>query len=84
MYGDDRLAMCVDSVQRTSRVTADRLVNEAASWGLSRRRAEEIVSDVLDRAPAAIDSAWSETPDIPAAYVAVIHEQIERVGRLAA
>jgi serine/threonine-protein kinase HipA len=84
VYGDDRLAMYVDSVQRTSRVTADRLMNEAASWGLSRRTAEEIVTDVLDRIPAAIDSAWSETPDMPAAYVAVTHEQIERVGTLAA
>jgi hypothetical protein len=79
VYGDDRLAMYIDTVQRTNQVTSDRLVNEAASWGVSRRRAEEIVTDVLDQIPAAIDTAWSETPDMPAAYVAVIREQIERV-----
>ena len=38
-YGDDRLAMYVDSVQRTRPVTADRILNEAARWGLARRRA---------------------------------------------
>lgn len=82
VYGDDRLAMYLDTVQRTSRVTADRLVNEATSWGLSRRRAEEIVTDVVDRIPGAIDDAWPETPDMPEDYVRVIHEQVERVGRL--
>ncbi|MGH9917621.1 MAG: HipA domain-containing protein, partial [Nitrososphaerales archaeon] len=37
-YGDDRLAMYVDDVRRTDRVTFDRLVNEATSWGMSRTR----------------------------------------------
>ena len=52
-YGDDRLAMSIDNVQRTNRVTADRIVNEAARWGLSRRRASEIIAEVLGRARAA-------------------------------
>jgi hypothetical protein len=46
-------------------------------------RQQEIVSDVLYRIPGAIDDGWSESPDMPEAYLAVIHEQIERVGRLA-
>jgi hypothetical protein len=33
-YGDDRLAMYIDTVQRTSRVTAERIANETARWGM--------------------------------------------------
>ena len=48
-YGDDRLAMYVDGVRRTDRVTARRVVEEAVLWGLSRERATAIVGDLLDR-----------------------------------
>jgi serine/threonine-protein kinase HipA len=69
VYGDDRLAMYVDDVRRTNRVTVRRIVNEAVSWGLPRRRAEVIVSEILDRAPAATSAAQADTaglpPDIP-------------------
>jgi len=34
MYGDDRLAMYVDNVRRTNRVTFDRLVNRGGNVGL--------------------------------------------------
>ena len=34
-YGDDKLAMYIDDVRRTNRVTGDRLINEATRWGLS-------------------------------------------------
>ncbi len=54
-YGDDRLAMYIDNVHRTNRVTADRIVNEAARWGLSRRPAAEIVADILERVPAGLN-----------------------------
>lgn len=36
--GDNRLAMCIDTVQRTDRITVKRLVAEATRWGLSRER----------------------------------------------
>ena len=34
-YEDDRLAMYVDGVRRTDRVTAQRMVNEVVRWGVS-------------------------------------------------
>jgi serine/threonine-protein kinase HipA len=61
-YGDERLAMYIDSVQRTRRVTADRILNEAARWALSRRRASQIIADIIDRAPDAVALAIAETP----------------------
>lgn len=71
-YGDDRLAMYVDSVQRTDRVTAERIVNEAVRWGLSPKVAAEIVDDLLHRTPQAIAAALEETDGIPDDLVATI------------
>ena len=78
-YGDNRLAMYIDTVQRTDRVTGDRLINEAAKWGVSRRRAAEIVTDVLDRLPAAADAARDETDGVPDDLLAVVAKQVERL-----
>lgn len=79
VFGDDRLAMYVDDIHRTDRVTGERLVNEASRWGLSRRRAADIVADMLDRIPEAAEAARDATEgmpfDIPAAVLA-------QVGRL--
>jgi serine/threonine-protein kinase HipA len=76
VYGDERLAMSVDDVRRTNRVTADRIVNEAARWGLSRRRASEIVAEILDRAPAAVKAARDETEGTPADVLRVVESQL--------
>lgn len=81
VYGDQRLAMYVDTLQRTERVTAHRLVAEGSSWGMSRGRAAEVISELLDRLPDAVDRAWLQTPDMPARFISVIHEQIERLGQ---
>jgi hypothetical protein len=62
---DDRLAMYIDGVQQADRVTAERIANEAARWGMSRNSAEELVSDTLDRLSAAISAAAGETADLP-------------------
>ena len=64
-YGDDRLAMYIDNVHRTNRVTGDRIVNEAVSWGIPRSRAIAIVADMIERAPSAIDAAEDETIELP-------------------
>ena len=79
VYGDDRLAMYVDDVHRTNRVTTERLINEAAAWGLSRRRAEAVVASVLDAAPRALQTARGETPAAPDDVVGVIGSQLERL-----
>jgi hypothetical protein len=79
MYRDDRLAMYIDNVRRTNRVTADRIVNEAARWGLSRRRASEIIAEILDRAPAAVKAARDETEGVPADVLRVVESQLSQL-----
>jgi serine/threonine-protein kinase HipA len=76
VYGDDRLAMHIDDVRRTNRATADRIVNEAARWGLARGRAAEIIAEILDCAPAAAQAARDETEGVPAGVLGVVDSQL--------
>ncbi|MGZ5213261.1 MAG: HipA domain-containing protein [Actinomycetota bacterium] len=78
-YGDDRLAMYVDDVRRTDRVTAERIVNEAVDWGMSRRRATEVVEEVMARAPKAAESARRETKELPESVSDVVDSQLVRL-----
>ncbi|HEY1739644.1 MAG TPA: type II toxin-antitoxin system HipA family toxin [Acidimicrobiia bacterium] len=78
-YGLDRLAMHIDNVHRTNRVTAARILNEAEAWGMSRRRAGATVRDILDRLPAAVEAARDETPGVPAEIPTLVAGQIEQV-----
>lgn len=78
-YGDDRLAGYIDNVHRTEQVTADRIVNEAARWGLAKRRAAEIVEDLLDRTPDAVQAARAETEGLPDELPTVIESQLTQV-----
>ena len=80
MYGDDRLAMYIDDVHRTNRVTFDRLLNEAATWGLSRTRAADIVTDLLTRLPDAVERAAHETPGTPPEISEIVSAQIARLS----
>ena len=79
-YGDDRLAMYIDNLRRTDHVTANRIVNEATSWGLSRGRATEIVSDIIDRSPAALAAAEDETNDLPREIPGLVRSQLKLLG----
>lgn len=79
MYGDDQLAARVDEVQRIDRVTGERLVNEASRWGMSRRRATEILSELLDRVPIAVAAARDDTDGLPAAIPAIVDAQLPRL-----
>lgn len=78
-YGDERLAMYIDSVQRTQRVTADRILNEAARWGLARRHASKIIADIIERTPDAVALAAAETPSLPAEIPAIIDGQLAQI-----
>jgi serine/threonine-protein kinase HipA len=78
-YGDDRLAMYIDAVQRTRRVTADRILNEAVRWGLARRRASAIVADILDRTPDAVLLATAETASLPGEIPEIVGQQLEQL-----
>ena len=75
-YNDDGLAMYIDNVRRTNRVTAERIANEAVRWGLSRETATQIIEELLDKAPEAIASARNETGGIPGEFVSVVEGQI--------
>ena len=78
-YGDERLAMYVDSVQRTDRVTAERIVNEAVGWGLSPAAAGETVGDLLERAPGAIAAAREETEGVPDGLAKTIERRLAQL-----
>jgi len=66
----DHLAMSIDTLQVADRVTGERIVNEATSWGMSHREATEVVDDLLDRLPEAITAAADQTPGVPNRLVA--------------
>ncbi len=78
-YGDNRLAMYVDGVQRTDRVTAERVAGEAVRWGLSRERAMATVGDLLERAPAAMAAAREETPGVPSDLSSTVERQLAQL-----
>ncbi len=78
-YGDDHLAMYIDNVRRTSRVTADRLGAEAIRWGLSRRRASDIISEFLADISAASLAAQGETPGLPPGIPSLLNTQLVQV-----
>jgi serine/threonine-protein kinase HipA len=76
-HGDDHLAMYIDNVRRTNRVTAERIANEARRWGLSREHAVTIIDDLLAKAPSAIAAARDETNGVPAELVSAVERQLE-------
>jgi serine/threonine-protein kinase HipA len=78
-YDDDHLAMYIDDVRNTNRVTLDRLVNEATSWGMSPSRVSDIISRILDSVPAAVEAARAETPGLPQEIPQIVAAQLERL-----
>ena len=80
-YGDDRLAMYIDNVHRTDRVTIDRLANEAASWGMPRAKSVQVVRELLRAVPAASARAQEKTPGLPPDIPKIITTQLEGLLR---
>ena len=78
-YGDDRLAMYIDNIHRSNRLTVVRIVNEAVRWGMSRDRATEVVVNLLKRAPGALDLAREETKGVPAKLIATVEAQLRQL-----
>jgi serine/threonine-protein kinase HipA len=78
-YSDDRLAMSIDSVHRTNRVTAVRIINEAVQWGMPRGRATAIVNDLVARGDDAIALAQEETAGLPSEFADVVKRQLESI-----
>jgi serine/threonine-protein kinase HipA len=78
-YGDDRLAMYIDNVHRTNRVTVERIVNEATGWGVGRERVTATVEDLLAKAPEAMAAAREETPGVPGEMISTIERQLAQL-----
>jgi len=80
---DDKLAMYVDSVQKADRVTAARIANEATRWGLSRKRVEGIIDELVARLPAAITAAAHETEGLSPELKELVEKRIDQlqIGR---
>jgi serine/threonine-protein kinase HipA len=76
---EDKLAMYVDSVQKADRVTAERIVNEARRWGMTRRSAEDVVADSLDRLPAAITQAAKEIDTLPPSLPELVNKRVDQL-----
>jgi serine/threonine-protein kinase HipA len=76
---DDKLAMYVDTVQKADRVTAERIVNEAIRWGMTRGSAEEIVTDSLDRLPAAVLAAAEEIDALPPSLPELVSKRVNQL-----
>jgi len=71
--------MYIDNVRRTDRVTADRIVNEAVGWGMPRRRATELVGDLLEGITSAAATARAETDELPDEVPAIVDSQLRQV-----
>ncbi|MGO8862075.1 MAG: HipA domain-containing protein [Acidimicrobiales bacterium] len=74
-YRDDELAMYIDNVHRTDRVTAARLINEVTSWDVRRADAEQIIGELLDKSADAISLAHEQTEGIEPEIVARVERQ---------
>ncbi len=69
------LAMHIDAVRKIDDVTSARILNEAESWGMQRGRAREVLAELLEQVPAAIDTAASEIEDVPPALIRYVRQQ---------
>jgi serine/threonine-protein kinase HipA len=80
VYGEKRLAMYIDNVERLEGVTADRILNEAVRWGVSRQRGRNIVEELLENTPAAAAAAAEETPGVPERLPLLVAAQLAKLG----
>jgi serine/threonine-protein kinase HipA len=76
-YVDGELSMYIDDVRKTSKVTRDRLIREAVSWGMREESAQLIVSELSERAPEAIEAASEATPELPVKIPAIVGSQLK-------
>lgn len=80
-YEDGDLAMYIDNVHKTSKVTRDRLKDEAVSWGMRPEAVDVILDELIARAPDAIAAAADETPGLPPEILATAQSQLKQLAR---
>jgi serine/threonine-protein kinase HipA len=78
-YKDETLAMYIDGVQRTNKVTRQRLVNEAKAWGMRQDAISGTVDELVQRVPEAISRARDETAGLPPKIVAIVESQLRKL-----
>jgi serine/threonine-protein kinase HipA len=78
-YGDERLAMYIDGAALMRLVTAGQVVSEAVRWGVTQRRAERVVTEILDQLPAAVARAAEEVPEVPGQIPEIVRSQAARL-----
>jgi serine/threonine-protein kinase HipA len=74
-----KMAMYIDNVRRIDSVSLDRIVNEAASWGMARARALDVARGVIDNVPAAAGAAQRATSGVPDELRAIVDRQCARL-----
>ncbi|MCL2583252.1 MAG: HipA domain-containing protein [Streptosporangiales bacterium] len=77
--GTRELALWVDGQSLLGVVTRDHIIREAASWGLSLDKAEEVVESTLARLADVYDEAARETPEVSRSVVQACQR---RTGKL--
>ena len=80
-YGDDKLAMYVDDVRRTSQVTRERLSNEARSWGMRADAIDVTLDELIDRVPTAVSVAAEKTNGLPEKILKIVESQLKQLKR---
>ena len=78
-YNDDKLAMYIDDVRRTSEVTRERLSNEARSWGMWADSIDVTLGELIDRVPAAVSMAAEETAGLPENILKIVESQLKHL-----
>lgn len=78
-YKDVDLAMYIDNVHETNKVTRERLVNEAKSWGMRDEAINVAIDELVERAPEAIAKARAETKELPSEVPNLIESQLKNI-----
>jgi hypothetical protein len=64
-------------VRRTGSVARERLVNEAASWGIREGEGSAIIDELLDGLENAVERAALETPGVPPELIQFVASQTQ-------
>jgi serine/threonine-protein kinase HipA len=74
---DTELGLFVVNKTDINAVTNGDLVEEAVPWGIRRARAQQLIAELLERLPDAIDRAAEMVPGVPEPLVAMIRSRAE-------
>jgi serine/threonine-protein kinase HipA len=74
-YVDGDLSMFINNVRKMAKITGERLVNEAVSWGMREESARMTISELSGRVPEALEAALEATPGLPAAIANIVATQ---------